>query len=100
MGDKEIVIDVDTIEAQLQVLRDAIYTLEPFTKQFVKETREAFTTFNSDFFSKLDSVLKHVNDGVVKDILEQANEIYDQTSLIVESFTEIDQTITSNLQIE
>ncbi|MGO5072467.1 hypothetical protein ACTQ4K_00705 [Clostridium sporogenes] len=90
MSENELKIKVKDLEKHLEVLKKAIEDFEPYSSDFVSETRSVFEGFNSDFIDKIDDVVKHLSEDVAKDILKKSNEIYMKTKGAVDSFKEQD----------
>ena len=71
MSNKEIHIDLQELETQLNTLNSSIEKLRPYTNSFVSETMNIFETFNSDFIDKMNDVIKRLSSDTAKNILEK-----------------------------
>ncbi|MGX4598463.1 hypothetical protein [Faecalimicrobium sp. JNUCC 81] len=93
----EIKIKITELETQISNLRASIDKLSPYTNSFISNTRESFEGFNSDFISKVDSVIKHLGDDTAKNIIKKTESICNDTKVISDSFKELDNEIKSSI---
>ncbi|EJO5346898.1 hypothetical protein NRP93_000962 [Clostridium botulinum] len=100
MSGNELKIKAKDLERHLEILKKAIEDFEPYSSDFVSETRSVFEGFNSDFIDKIDDVVKHLSENVAKDILKKSNEIYTKTKGVVDSFKEQDEKISNQIKVK
>ncbi|MFQ8920863.1 MAG: hypothetical protein ACLR60_03135 [Clostridium paraputrificum] len=97
MSNKEIHIDLQELETQLNTLNSSIEKLRPYTNSFVSETMNIFETFNSDFIDKMNDVIKRLSSDTAKNILEKAEKIHSETKIIYDEFKEADEKISNSI---
>lgn len=95
MSNKEINVNLRELETQLNSLNSSIEKLKPYTNSFVSETMNIFETFNSDFISKMNDVIKHLSSDTAKNIIEKAENIHSETKIIYEEFKEADEKLSN-----
>lgn len=97
MGNEDIKLNLIELETQLNALHASIETLRPYTNSFISETMNLFETFNSDFISKMDDVMKHLSNDTAKTLIDKAEKIHNETKIVYEEFKEADEAISNSM---
>lgn len=98
MADLEI--NFDDLEEELEKLSKAISVFEPYSKNFIDNTKESFSGFNSDFISKLEETLDNMRDTKAPQLVKDLNTFMQLVTQAKEMFETTDQKYATYLNKE
>lgn len=75
----------------LDKLRNSMDDFNSYTTTFRSSTQERLDGFNSDFISKMDDVLKSMNNDVNQDLLEEMEQLHQEGKAIYDTMKMLDE---------
>ncbi len=95
-----IKVDIDELKGELKNLSSEMTNFEPYSGNFIKNTRDSLDGFNSDFISKIDSTLKNMTDTKAPKLLENIQDFYTSLDTLLKDFEKTDNTIADSKKRE
>jgi len=96
MADLEI--DFDDMEDELEKLSKAISVFEPYSKNFISNTKESFHGFNSDFISELEEALDNMRDTKAPQLVKNLKAFEENVRNLLEDFQDVDHKIGNTMK--
>ena len=91
-------LDYKTIESELEKLKSAIHTFEPYTKSFITNTMNVMDGMHSDFTSKMKGVLDNMRDTKAPKLITDLNLYQAAVKEAMDLFRQLDQSYAANLE--
>lgn len=95
-----IKVDIDNLRGELQNLSSAMTNFEPYSANFIKNTRDSLDGFNSDFISEIKRTLKNMTDTKAPKLLENMQDFYTSLDTLLNDFETTDNTIANSKKRE
>lgn len=91
-------LDYETIESELEKLKNAIHTFEPYSKNFITNTMNMMDGFHSDFTSKMEAALDNMRDTKAPKLITDLNLYQAAVKEAMDLFQQLDQSYATNLE--
>lgn len=91
-------LDYKTIESELEKLKSAIHTFEPYSKNFITNTMNVLDEMHSDFTSKMKGALDNMRDTKAPKLITDLNLYQAAVKEAMDLFQQLDQSYTTNLE--
>lgn len=91
-------LDYETIESELEKLKSAIHTFEPYTKGFITNTMNVMDGMHSDFTSKMKGALDNMRDTKAPKLITDLNLYQAAVKEAMDLFQQLDQNYATSLK--
>lgn len=91
-------LNYETIVSELEKLKSAIRTFEPYSKNFITNTMNVLDGMHSDFTSKMEGALDNMRDTKAPKLITDLNRYQKNVKEAMDLFQQLDQSYASNLE--
>lgn len=91
-------LDYETIESELEKLKSAIHTFEPYTKGFITNTMNVMDGMHSDFTTKMKGTLDNMRDTKAPKLITDLNLYQAAVKEAMDLFQQLDQNYATSLK--
>lgn len=93
----DLKLDYETIDLELENLKKAIQTFEPYSKDFISNTMKVMDGMHSDFTSKMEAALDNMRDTKAPKLITDLNLYQAAVREAMDLYQQLDQSYTSTL---
>lgn len=94
-----IKVNIDELNGQLTKLSCAIADFEPYSKNFIKNTKNNIHSFNSDFISKITSTMGNMTDTKAPRLIKNLEEYITTLDKVIDKLKETDEKLAKKINI-
>lgn len=91
-------LDYETIKSELEKLKSAIHTFEPYSKNFITNTMNVLDGMHSDFTSKMKGALDNMRDTKAPKLITDLNLYQAAVKEAMDLFQQLDQSYSTSLE--
>ena len=95
-----IKVDIESLRGELQNLSGSMADFEPYSNNFIKNTADQLTGFNSDFISEIKSTLKNMTDTKAPKLMENLSDFYTSLDTLLSDFETTDEKIADSKKVK